>query len=46
MATNQRYVRLFRNGHNQVLRIPKEFELKGDEAIIHNELLAGYEYHF
>ena len=37
MATNQRHVRLFSNGHNQVLRIPKEFELEGDEAIIHKD---------
>lgn len=29
-----RHVRLFRNGRNQALRIPREFELAGDEAII------------
>jgi antitoxin VapB len=27
-----RFVRLFRNGANQALRIPKEFELPGKEA--------------
>jgi antitoxin VapB len=30
----ERRVRLFRNGSNQALRIPKEFELPGNEAII------------
>lgn len=33
----ERHVRLFRNGRNQALRIPREFELTGDEAIIHKE---------
>jgi antitoxin VapB len=32
-----RYVRLFRNGRNQALRIPREFEFEGDEAIIRRE---------
>jgi antitoxin VapB len=32
-----RHVRLFRNGRNQALRIPREFELDGDEAIIRRE---------
>jgi len=32
-----RSVRLFRNGRNQALRIPREYELPGDEAIIHKE---------
>jgi antitoxin VapB len=31
----QRHARLFRNGRNQALRIPREFELPGDEVIIH-----------
>jgi antitoxin VapB len=35
--TEQRRVRLFRNGGYQVVRIPPEFELPGDEAIIHRE---------
>jgi antitoxin VapB len=30
----ERHVRLFRNGRNQALRIPREFELEADEAII------------
>jgi antitoxin VapB len=33
----QRHVRLFRNGRNQAVRIPVEFELPGDEAIMHRE---------
>ena len=37
MATSERHVRLFRNGRNQALRIPREFELEGHEAIIHKE---------
>ena len=32
-----RHARLFRNGRNQALRIPKEFELEGDEAIVRKE---------
>lgn len=33
----ERYVRLIRNGRNQALRIPREFELEGDEAILRKE---------
>lgn len=29
-----RNVKLFRNGRNQAVRIPREFELPGDEAIM------------
>lgn len=32
-----RHVRLFRNGRSQAIRIPKDFELEGDEAIIHKD---------
>ena len=32
-----RHVRLFRNGRNQAVRIPRELELDADEAIIHKE---------
>ncbi len=35
--TVQRHVRLFRNGRNQAVRIPVEFELPGDEAIMHRD---------
>ncbi len=37
MAEIERHVRLFRNGRNQALRIPREFELEGDEAILRKE---------
>ena len=33
----ERHVRLFRNDRNQALRIPREFELEGDEAIVRKE---------
>ncbi len=33
----KRHVRLFRNGRNQAIRIPREFELEGDEAFIRKE---------
>lgn len=36
MATERR-VRIFRNGRNQAVRIPREFELPGDEAIMRRE---------
>lgn len=32
-----RHARLFRNGRNQALRIPRELELPGQEVIIHKE---------
>jgi len=35
--TGSRLVRLFKNGANQAVRIPKEFELPGNEALIHRE---------
>jgi len=33
----ERHVKIFRNGSNQALRIPKEFEFDCDEAIVHKE---------
>ena len=36
-AEGSRRVRLFRNGTNQAVRIPKEFELPGKEAILRRE---------
>ena len=33
----QRHVKLFRNGRNQAVRIPVEFELPGDEALMHRD---------
>jgi antitoxin VapB len=35
--TGQRHVKLFRNGRNQAVRIPVEFELPGDEAVMHRD---------
>ena len=32
-----RHVRLFRNGRNQAVRIPREFELPGEEAILRKD---------
>ena len=32
-----RQVKLFRNGRNQAVRIPKEFELPGEDAIMHRD---------
>ena len=32
-----RGAKLFRNGRNQAVRIPVEFELPGDEAIMHRD---------
>ena len=37
VQTPARHVRLFRNGANQAVRIPKEFELPGKEAVMHRE---------
>lgn len=34
---SERRVRLFRNGRNQAVRIPREFEFEGDEAILRQE---------
>ena len=35
-----RHARLFRNGRNQALRIPREFELTADEVIIYDRLVV------
>ena len=32
-----RQARLFRNGRNQAVRIPREFELAADEVVIYRE---------
>jgi antitoxin VapB len=32
-----RHVRLFKNGRNQAVRIPREFELPGDDAIMRKD---------
>ncbi|MEQ1617179.1 MAG: hypothetical protein ABL883_02405 [Terricaulis sp.] len=36
MATERR-VKLFKNGRNQAVRIPREFELPGEDAIMRKE---------
>lgn len=33
----ERHVRLFRNGRNQAVRIPRDFELPGNDAIMRKE---------
>jgi antitoxin VapB len=33
----ERRVKLFKNGRNQAVRIPREFELRGEDAIIRKE---------
>jgi antitoxin VapB len=33
----RRPVRLFRNGRNQAVRIPREFELPGQDAVLYRE---------
>ncbi len=37
MIETERHVRLFRNGRNQALRIPRDLELDGDEALLRKE---------
>lgn len=37
MAVPTRRARLFRNGRNQALRIPREFEMAADEVILYRE---------
>ena len=34
---SERHVRVFRNGRNQAVRIPREFELPVEEAIMRKE---------
>ncbi len=36
-VNQEREVKLFRNGRNQAVRIPVEFELPGNEAIMRKE---------
>jgi antitoxin VapB len=37
MPTSERHVKLFKNGRNQAVRIPREFELPGEDAIMRKE---------
>jgi antitoxin VapB len=36
-VTPERHVKLFKNGRNQAVRIPREFELPGYDAIMRKE---------
>lgn len=36
-VTVERHVKLFKNGRNQAVRIPREFELPGEDAIMRKE---------
>ncbi|HEX4079528.1 MAG TPA: hypothetical protein VHX61_11735 [Rhizomicrobium sp.] len=33
----ERHVKLFRNGRNQAVRIPREFELPGEDALMRKD---------
>jgi antitoxin VapB len=33
----ERYVKLFKNGRSQAVRIPREFELPGEDAVMRKE---------
>lgn len=35
--TIERHVKLFKNGRNQAVRIPREFELPGEDAVMRKE---------
>jgi len=35
--TLERHVKLFKNGRNQAVRIPREFEFKGEDAVMRKE---------
>ena len=37
MPNPERHVKLFKNGRNQAVRIPREFELPGEDAIMRKE---------
>ena len=34
---SERHVKLFRNGRNQAVRIPREFELPGEDAVMRKD---------
>lgn len=36
-TVREQHVKLFRNGRNQAVRIPREFELPGNDAIMRKE---------
>jgi len=36
-VSRERHVKLFKNGRNQAVRIPREFEIPGEDAIMRKE---------
>lgn len=42
LVTPERQVRLFRNGRNQAVRIPREFEFSGEDAILREKQAANH----
>jgi len=36
-SSAERYVKVFKNGRNQAVRIPREFEFRGEEAIMRKD---------
>jgi len=36
-VSSERHVKLFKNGRNQAVRIPREFEMPGEDAIMRKE---------
>ena len=40
---SKRHVKLFKNGRNQAVRIPREFELPGEDAMSHHQALDLFE---
>ena len=36
-TSSERHVKVFKNGRNKAVRIPREFEFPGDEAIMRKE---------
>ena len=37
IMTEERHVKLFKNGRNQAVRIPREFELPGEDAVMRKD---------
>lgn len=35
--SSERHIKVFKNGRNQAIRIPREFEFSGEEAIMRKE---------
>jgi antitoxin VapB len=37
LATAERHVKVFKNGRNRAVRIPREFEFPGEDAVMRKE---------